>query len=239
MRNPQDNFDKQVRTLTLVLLLKLDDLSREDKQFSQMADLDEYRKEMAEESTANELEKELDAKVPIGESGRVIINPGDKGSEGLIIEGKTGKGSIRGRFLQRKSVLDEMNTQVVTTLEGNAATIYISQRVPFKETSNLSTGNKVTQLESIRFKDVRTGFMVLPHIRGDQVVLEISPQQSRIINGEIETVGISTVLRGRIGEWIELGGLSQNRKEQGSGIASKNRSEQVEKRSVFIKVEKE
>ena len=36
-------------------------------------------------SQLNELEKELDAEIPIGESGRVIINPEEKGSEGLII----------------------------------------------------------------------------------------------------------------------------------------------------------
>ena len=81
--------------------------------------------------------------------------------------------------------------------------------------------------------------MVLPQIRGDQVILEISPQQSRITNGKIETVGLNTIVRGRIGEWIELGGLNQNRNEQSSGIASRNTSGQVEKRSVFIKVEKQ
>jgi len=135
--------------------------------------------------------------------------------------------------------MDEMNTQVVTTLEGNAATIYFTRRIPLKETRSFSTGNKVTQLESIRFRDVRSRFMVLPQIRGDQVILEISPQQSRITNGEIETVGLNTIVRGRIGEWIELGGLNQNRNEQSSGIASRNTSGQVEKRSVFIKVEKQ
>ena len=36
-------------------------------------------------SQLNELEKKLDAETPIGESGRVIINPEEKGSEGLII----------------------------------------------------------------------------------------------------------------------------------------------------------
>ena len=141
--------------------------------------------------------------------------------------------------MQRKPFLDEMNTQVVTTLEGNPATIYFTRRVPFKETTSFGTGNKVTQLESIRFKGVRSGFMVLPHIRGDQVILEISPQQSRIINGEIETVGLDTVLRERIEEWIELVGLNQNRNEQDSGIASRNTSGRVEKKSVFIKVEKQ
>ena len=48
-------------------------------------------------SQLNKMEQEIEAAIPIGEAGRVIINPGDKG--GLIIGGKAEKGSIRGRFL--------------------------------------------------------------------------------------------------------------------------------------------
>ncbi|MBC8287377.1 MAG: hypothetical protein H8E42_07870 [Nitrospinae bacterium] len=186
-------------------------------------------------SQLSERESEVSGEVPIGDSRRVIINPRVK--SGVILEDKPGKGTVRGRISASESFLDEMNTQVVTTLEGNAATIYIGQQVPFKATENFRTGNTVTQFESTQFRDVRTGFRVLPHIRGDQVILEISPQQSRITNGKIETTGLDTVIRGQVGDWIELGGLNQNRDGQDSKIAGRNTSRQVEKRSVFIKVE--
>ena len=84
---------------------------------------------------------------------------------------------------------------------------------------------------------MRSGFKVLPQIRDEQVILQISPQQSRVINGKIETSGINTVIRGQLGEWIELGGSSQNSDEQGSEIGSRNTSGNLEKRSVFIKVD--
>ena len=180
-------------------------------------------------------EVEVNAEVPIGDSGRVIINSDNRG--GVKVDSKSVKGNVRGRLSDRKSFLDEMNTQVVTTLEGSPATIYIGQQVPFQITEKFRSGNIISQSQSTQFKDVRTGFKVLPQIRDDQVILKISPQQSRIINGTIETSGINTVIRGQVGEWIELGGLSQNRDEQGSDIASRNKSSQVEKRSVFIKVE--
>jgi type II secretory pathway component GspD/PulD (secretin) len=188
-------------------------------------------------SRLNVRERALSGEVPIGDSGRVIITPGKKG--GVILENKSGKGSVRGRFSDRESSLDEMNTQVVTTLEGNPATIYIGQQVPFKTIENFRSGNINSQTESTRFRDVRTGFRVLPQIRDDQVILKISPQQSRIINGNIEKTSLNTVIRGQVGEWIELGGLSQSRGEQGAEMLSKNTSKQMERRSVFIKIEEQ
>jgi type II secretory pathway component GspD/PulD (secretin) len=186
-------------------------------------------------SQLNGFEAEVSGEVPIGDSGRVIINPREKGR--VIVEGKSG--TVQGKFSKRKFLLDEMNTQVVTTLEGNPATIYIGQQIPFKTTESVRSGSTVTQFESTQFKDVQTGFRVLPQIRGDQVIMKISPQQSRITNGGIETTGLDTVIRGRVGEWVELGGLNQNRDEQGSGIANRNTSRKIEKRSVFIKVEQQ
>lgn len=188
-------------------------------------------------SQLNVRQAEVNVEVPIGDLGRVIINRGKKG--GVILESKPGKGAVRGKLSERESILDEMNTQVVTTLEGNSATIYIGQQVPFTTTENFRTGNTASQIESTQFRDVRTGFKVLPQLREDQVILKISPQQSRITNGNIETTGLNTVIRGQVGEWIELGGLSQSRDEQGSEIASRNTSKQVERRSVFIKVEEQ
>ena len=188
-------------------------------------------------SQLNIRQTEMNVEFPIGESGRVIINRGTKGA--VIVESKSGKGAVRGKLSERESILNEMNTQVVTTLEGNSATIYIGQQVPFKTTENFRTGNTVSQVESTQFRDVRTGFKVLPQLREDQVILKISPQQSKITNGNIETTGLNTVIRGQVGEWIELGGLSQSRDEQGSETASRNTSKQVERSSVFIKVEEQ
>ena len=55
----------------------------------------------------------------------MIVNRGTKGS--VILERKPGKGFVRGKLSKRKSILDEMNTQVVNTLKGNSATIFIGQ----------------------------------------------------------------------------------------------------------------
>ena len=84
--------------------------------------------------------------VPIGDTGRVIFSRRTNGS--VILESKPGKGVVRGKLNKRESILDDVNTQVVTNLEGNSATIYIGQHLPFTKTENFRTGNTVFQVQS-------------------------------------------------------------------------------------------
>jgi hypothetical protein len=149
--------------------------------------------------------------VPIGNLGRVIFNRGTKG--GVVLESKPGRGAVRAKFSKRESSLDEMNTLAVTTLKGNSAIIYIGQQVPFMTTENFRARNTISQAQSTNFRDVRTGFKILPQFGKDQVILEIAPHQSRIIKGNIEKTDLNTIIRGQVGEWIKLGGLSQSSDE--------------------------
>ena len=79
------------------------------------------------------------------------------------------------------------------------------------EVRSIGLGNQITKIESIHFKGVGTVLMVLPKLNGDQVILEIPPQKLRLKGQSIEIFGINTVIRGRIGEWMELGGLRNAR----------------------------
>jgi hypothetical protein len=89
-------------------------------------------------------QEEVRVEVPIGDSSRVIVNRGTKG--GVVLESRPGKGVVRGKLSKQKSILDEMNTQVVATLKGNSATIFIGQQVPFTITENFRARNTVSQV---------------------------------------------------------------------------------------------
>lgn len=130
-----------------------------------------------------------------------------------------------------------MDKQIVITIDGRPASIYITQSIPIREVRNLRSGNQITEVESIRFKDVRTGLMVLPRLSGDQVTLEVSLQKSRLTGQSIETFGINTVVSDRIGEWIELGGVTQSRKGSEAGIGNRAATHNAESRKVFLKVD--
>ena len=53
-------------------------------------------------------QEEMRVEVPIGDSGRVIVNRGTK--DGVVLESKPGKEVVRRKLSKRKSILDEMNT---------------------------------------------------------------------------------------------------------------------------------
>jgi type II secretory pathway component GspD/PulD (secretin) len=119
-----------------------------------------------------------------------------------------GDGKLEARLLDAKRRLDEMDMQTIMTIESRPASTHIMQSIPIRKVRNLRSGNQITEVESIRFKDVRTGLMVLPRLNDDQIILEVSPQISRLNGNYIKKFGLNTVVRGRIGEWIELGGVT-------------------------------
>ncbi len=182
-----------------------------------------------------EKERSITADIPLGSDGGIIIGSPDSGK--LKIEDETSRGNIRARLLDKKQVEDEMDTQVVVTLEGRPALIYITQSFPVREIRNLRSGNTVTQVESLQFKNVRTGLRVLPRLKGEQVILEISPEKSRLKGEQIESFAIHTVVRGQIGEWMELGGIAQDRQGSNAGIGSRAATQKEETRKVFFKID--
>ena len=80
---------------------------------------------MAETAFEGFLENGLNRFKDSNDSGRVIVNRETKG--GVVLESKLGKGVVLSKLSKPESILDEMNTQVVNTLKGNSATIFIGQ----------------------------------------------------------------------------------------------------------------
>ena len=57
-----------------------------------------------------------------------------------------------------------------------------------------------------------TGFYVLPRVRGENVVLEVSPYKSSrtgTSRDNVDTQSAHTTVTGRIGEWIPIGGVTR------------------------------
>ncbi len=165
--------------------------------------------------------------IPMARPGRGSVT-GSIGNENAVIGGSIGR-STRS--------LDERHTQQVTTLEGRPATIYISQRIPIQQTVTQRAGPFSTRSQSITFEEVPTGFSVLPHLSEDRVTLEIHPQVSKLGRQGIEVQEVHTTASGKLGQWIEIGGLLTYSNEENSRILGSSSNRQVEDRKVFLKVE--
>lgn len=190
------------------------------------------------DSTTERRLRELSGSV--GAGGARVTVPGSRDNSGLVIEGVRGDDNLKVRVQDSQSLDNDKNTQHLQVLEGNRAFIRIGQSLPIPERNVFLTPQGVRVIESTQFRDATTGFYVLPRINGDRVTLEVSPQRdspSTQSPGSINIQHIVTSVSGRLGEWIDLGGLGQNKTDQTSSIGSRGDTTTVEQRTVLIRVE--
>jgi len=119
-----------------------------------------------------------------------------------------GSASINGISTQ-KSLRDNPIHQVRVT-EGTEAYIETGERIPYFH--GAAWKGRRGFAGAIEYKDALTGFYVLPRIRGDNVILEVSPfksSQSSTGGRNIDTQSASTTITGRVGEWLLIGGVTE------------------------------
>jgi hypothetical protein len=184
-------------------------------------------------------EAELSGRVGIGDSAGIAV-PGSRGrNEGLVVQGGSGNTFVRGRITARDVVASDANTQRVQVLEGNVAFIRIGQSVPVPSRQVVQTPYGTQVVESTQFRDLNTGFQVLPRVAGDIVTVEINPQRERPgrYPGTANVQGVSTVVSAPLGEWMEIGGTSATGSMQSSGNLGQRSDTGTERRSVLLMVQ--
>jgi hypothetical protein len=140
------------------------------------------------------------------------------------------------RVYNSQSAGAERGGQTVQVLEGNTAFIRVGQSVPI--TSRQRVGPVVT--ESTQFRDATSGFYARPRTNGDQVTIEIAGNRDQFINPSTGAANIQrfdTVVSGRLGEWIELGGSTQARERAESGTVYRSSEARRDERRLYLKVE--
>jgi type II secretory pathway component GspD/PulD (secretin) len=131
----------------------------------------------------------------------------------------------------------------VQVLEGNSAFISIGSSVPIVTAVAAGGGRRPWVAGSTSYRDIGSGFTVTPRIiariPGEQVVLDISQQSQQLNsnNRDIQTQSLSTQVTGRLGEWIQLGNVSESSSSTGSGILNRSYATRSDAQSVWVKVE--
>ncbi|MCZ6803214.1 MAG: hypothetical protein O7D86_04580 [Proteobacteria bacterium] len=175
------------------------------------------------------------------ESGNVKFESPDIGNEGTIIQGSDSNGNvIRYRHLQTRSRIEDRNVFRIQILEGNPAYITTGQSVPVPSQTTVVTGGAVVVQDGVEYRDVTSGFYVLPRLQGDNVTLLVSPQLSRVDphqSAVFDIQNIETTVSGRPGEWMTVGGATQHFSSDNkrNTISTKRRGQ--EQHTVLIKVE--
>lgn len=113
---------------------------------------------------------------------------------------------------------DGDSLQRVQALDGRPALIRTGQSVPVYQGQPRWYGHRVAPGYRVDYRDVSTGFYALPRVHGNQVTIEVYQQRQRSADrGRFDNQQASSMLRGRLGEWLTLGSIG------GEDAASGNR----------------
>ncbi len=185
-----------------------------------LAQLDKQQRQMlvsVRRGTAQDIERER-ASV----SGTVSTGDGS----GVTV--RAGESSLR---TQGTSVAS------VQVLEGNAAFIATGTSVPMVTAVAVGGGRRPFVAGAVEHRNLQRGFMVTPRVNGDQVVLDISQQDERVERGAIQTQSLNTQVAGRLGSWLQLGGVSESSSSSSSGILNQQYRSSSNELSIWVKVD--
>lgn len=196
---------------------------------------------------------EFSGSVGLGRNARLSV-PGNNGAR---VDTGQGQDGLNARVINTRSLEEDHKTQQLQVTEGNRARITTGQNVAVPARQVLQTPWGTQVIDTTEYRDVASGFYVLPRLNGDRVTLEISTQNDSLApNRNINTTrgyptvsypannypatrvqNTSSVVSGRLGEWINIGGLGQQSDADNSTFTSRSTSRLNEQRNVLIKVE--
>lgn len=159
-----------------------------------------------------------------GGGGRVVI--------------RNGSSAVGGQVVETQSTRTARSGQSVQVVEGGRAYINVGQSLPLPLRQVVIGPGGAIVTDSVVYRDVGQGFYAEPHLAGDRVTLEISPQFDTAGSaGSVNTQRVSTTVSGRLGEWIELGGSGQQASGSNRGNLSVGTSDVRDNRSIWLLVE--
>ncbi len=149
-------------------------------------------------------------------------------------------GTIGAFYMRERGTGSNQNQQNIRTLDGRAAFIRIGQSVPVYEVSEShDQDGETTQSFSVRYEDVTRGFYVMPRLHGDQVTLELyqhDERQAPVRTGHFDIQHASSVISGRLGEWISLGSADSQGSDSHSGIFHSASTRAKDRRHISVRV---
>ena len=170
-------------------------------------------------------------------------------AQGLAADGsRQGVGVSSGpqvRIWDSRSTENVRVVQTVQALDGRSALVQMGQSVPVRDrqvTRSIVGGRMVEHVvDGVDYRNVNTGFLVLPRVSGDRVTLEISAQREAFVEprpgGSIDVQRVVTTVSGRLGEWIEVSAMSDERGSNREVILGRAGDIRSESRSMLLKVD--
>lgn len=182
---------------------------------------------------------EISGSASAGNNARIFL-PGGVNAGGAGRE----QGSVSARIISTRALEDDKKTQHLQVLDGNRAWVSSEQYRPVPQRQLIQQPWGTQVIETTRDSHIASGFYVLPRVSGDRVTLEINTQNDSLLPNQhaeaypgMRMQNTSSTVSGHLGEWIKLGGLSQQSDSNNATITTRSTSRLNEQRNVLIRVE--
>ena len=157
-----------------------------------------------------------------------------------------GNRRLNSRVYSSRGRDDEVGVQRIQAVEGQEAFVQTGKSVPVADRyyhgwrGSSGPGGGWRGSGSVRYKDVPTGFYVVPRINGDgTVTLAVgahSSRESRRSGSKFEFQSANTVVTGRLGEWMLVGGSEDDPTFSGKGTTFSTRRDANINHAIILKV---
>ena len=160
---------------------------------------------------------------------------------GRVVIGDSSRSRVDARLWDTQGTRSENAGQLVQTVEGSVAFIQVGRTLPIPmRQATIGPGGAVIS-ETVVLHDVGRGFFATPRVNGERVTIDISQRADSLgggpARGSISTQQLSTTVSGRLGEWIELGGTSQQVGGNQAGSFGRATSGGQDTGSIWLKLE--
>lgn len=176
------------------------------------------------------------------DSSDVSVDIGNEGASnddaGGSVTYSTTKGSASINSLSTQKSLRDNPIHQVRVTEGTEAYIQTGKRIPYFY--GAAWQGRRGFAGAIEYKDAITGFYVLPRVRGSSITLEVSPFKSSRSNtgvDNVDTQSASTTVTGGIGEWLLIGGVTEQLQRAESTIGTTTATQSRGNTGIWIKAD--
>ncbi len=160
----------------------------------------------------------------------------------LAFGGSVGTDGVRGeaRVIRSDSAAAARLSRSVSVLEGQSAVVSAGQSRPSGTTAVVPGARGPLVIQSGVVRTATSGFEVRPRVQGEFVTLDIlvrGASLGRSPGTPSEVSRVQTVVRGRLGEWIEVSGASAEVEDERAGLTARSSGASRDVRSWFVRVD--
>ncbi len=172
----------------------------------------------------------------LGDRTRVVITEGESAPGGAVVEHK----GLRLHGVETTTTASRETVQSLRVMDGQRAYIQVGQSIPHIQQVLVLAGKQAILSQGVSLQQATTGFEVLPRVRGEQVLLEITPRVGSVDDpalGLVRLTELATTVTVRRGEWVDLGALAGTGEAVRRAILESGTTRSGERQTILIKVE--